>query len=386
VEGGLVTVRSVGIALLLALILSACESPAPAAVPTPGPASASASASASAAPMPVSVAFVEDLAPDGAIDRVFPALRAVELALETAEIPDTVVQVVPLDVAQQDGGLPEVTERIAGDPAFAAAIVAPELADQGELVERLSAADVPVLSVSARGTADPPSPGRWIRFVAPLDVLARRLAEVASSLRPARRGVCLAEGEPDGTSFPRDVRRGLRDATLVTTAQEASAAGCGVIVWTGGAVGGAELAAELVTTARPPVLVGGPALRDPRFLDLAGPAAEGATAVCACADVTTSLDLAAQRFVQDYQSRFGSTPGPGAAEAWDAARLLVRGLREVGPSRADLIVWLAGQVVSEGLAGHLAFRDGELADPESAVRRYRVEGGRWVEAPMPNSP
>lgn len=375
--GGGVTVRSIGCALLLALVLSACETPAPAAVPTPGPASPS----ASAVPTQVSVAFVEDLSPEGAVDRVFPALRAAELALETAEIPDAVVELVPFDTAETS--LADAAEEIAADPSFVAAIAAPELAGQAELVERLSEADVPVLSLSARGSVDPSGPGRWLRFVAPVEAQARSLAEAAPRLRAARRGLCLAEGRADGTSFARDVRRASSDAVTVTTVDEIAASGCGVVVWTGDATEGAELATELAGVPRPPVLVGGPRLREPAFLDLAGPAAEGAVAICQCADVTTSLDLAAQRFVQDYQSRFGSTPGPGAAEAWDAARLLVRGIREGGATRPALVAWLAGRVASDGLAGALEFEAGELADPESAMRRYRVEGGRWIQLPMP---
>jgi ABC-type branched-subunit amino acid transport system substrate-binding protein len=232
---------------------------------------------------------------------------------------------------------------------------------------------------------DDPPPGTWVRVVAPLDVAAQELAETAPTLRRARTGICLLSAPSDGTTFARTVRRSLpADGSVaeVTRASEVATAGCGVVVWTGDALGGAELATALASIGDDgPVLLGGPALRDPAFLELAGAAAEGAISVCPCADVSTSLDLAAQRFIQDFQSEQGSPPGPYAVEAWDAAHLAIAGLREEGPTRADLVAWLAARTEVDGLAGRRALASGELVDPRSTVHVYRVLGGRWLEVP-----
>jgi branched-chain amino acid transport system substrate-binding protein len=127
-------------------------------------------------------------------------------------------------------------------------------------------------------------------------------------------------------------------------------------------------------------LVGGSGLREPGFLELAVAVADGTTSFCSCADVSTSLELAAQRFIQDYQSEYGSAPGPYAVEGWDAARVLIRVLDEGGATRADLVARIATTTAADGLAGAYVFAGGELADPESAIRKYTVEGGRWVPA------
>jgi branched-chain amino acid transport system substrate-binding protein len=170
--------------------------------------------------------------------------------------------------------------------------------------------------------------------------------------------------------------------TEVEGAADAVETGCGLVVWTGDGADGAELATALASGGDDaPVLVGGPNLRDPRFLEVAGEAAEGSISVCACADVSTSLELPAQRFIQDYQSEFGSPPGPYAVEAWDAAHLAIAGLREGGPTRADLVAWLAARTEVDGLAGRRALASGELVDPRSTVHVYRVLGGRWLEVP-----
>jgi ABC-type branched-subunit amino acid transport system substrate-binding protein len=258
------------------------------------------------------------------------------------------------------------------------------VAGQAELVEALAPAGVPVLSLSARGGVEGATPGTWVRLVAPLEAQAAALAETVPTLRRARRGVCVVAAPSDGTTFARTVVRSLPEDLAVTEAPGPAAvaeAACGVAIWTGGAEGGAGLAASIASAgSRPVTLVGGPSLRDPVFLELAGGSAEGSVSVCSCADVSTSLDLAAQRFVQDFQSQFGSPPAPFAVEGWDAAHLLVRALREAGPTRADVRRWLAIAPEVEGLGGAYALAGGELVDPESAIRRYRVEGGRWVEA------
>jgi branched-chain amino acid transport system substrate-binding protein len=194
--------------------------------------------------------------------------------------------------------------------------------------------------------------------------------------------VCLVAAPADGTTYSRDVLRSLQEQGLevmaVTDPTGVGEADCRVVVWTGGPDGGVELAAAIGDAQ---VLVAGPGLRDPRFLQEGGPFAEGAISHCSCADVSTSLDLAAQRFIQDFQSEYGSAPGTYAVEAWDAAQAIVLAIRESGGARAGVVDALAAATVLEGLGGPYAFDGGELAHPESAVRRYAVEGGRWVAVP-----
>ena len=125
--------------------------------------------------------------------------------------------------------------------------------------------------------------------------------------------------------------------------------------------------------------IGGDRLLDPAFLEAAGASADGVLATCPCADLSTSTDIAARRFIQDYQSDYGLAPGPYAVEAWDAAHLILQALRGPGASREDVLTALGDTTVFEGLGGTYGFGpDGEPADPEGAVRVYRVEGGRWV--------
>jgi len=129
------------------------------------------------------------------------------------------------------------------------------------------------------------------------------------------------------------------------------------------------------------VFIGGDRLLDPDFLSTAGSAAEGAVALCACANVSTSTELAARRFIQDYQSEHGVAPGAFAVEGWDAAHLILRAAGDRGITRALVARSLGGLATLDGLEGTRRFRaDGEPLEPRALLRLYRVEGGRWVRA------
>jgi branched-chain amino acid transport system substrate-binding protein len=159
----------------------------------------------------------------------------------------------------------------------------------------------------------------------------------------------------------------------------AGEAGCDVVIWAGGPNAGAEAVRAL--QGLDVAFIGGDRLLDPDFLSTAGSAAEGAVALCACANVSTSTELAARRFIQDYQSEHGVAPGAFAVEGWDAAQLILRSAGDRGVTRALVARSLGGLTTADGLEGTRRFAaDGEPLEPRALLRLYRVEGGRWVRA------
>lgn len=377
-------------ALFLVAVLAACEAAAPAAT-TPSSSRTPPTPTPSIAPSLATewkVAYIRDLSPEGAVAATTPAQQAVELAFAAASLrggEPLAVEVVAFDTQGDAALAAEIANEVAADPAFVGAIAGPDLSGQAALGETLGRAGVPVLSLSGRDSASDAAPGTWLRLVAPVEAQAIALARTATSLKHARLGICLVAGPADGSVFARTVARSIAvsvDAIDVADMDDIEAAGCRVVAWTGDAEGGARLAAALIDFEAPPWLIGGATLRDPVFLEEAGLGAEGAWSLCSCADVSTSLELAAQRFIQDFQSEYGSPPGPYAVEAWDGAHLLLRGLRET-EGRQALADWLAGTTVFEGLGGTYSLREGELADPAASMRAYRVDGGRWILSTIP---
>ena len=349
------------IALAAAMLLAACDPAAPDA--PAGPAS----------PAPeVKVAFVRDLSVPDADEHALPALQAIRLAFETATLQDPTAAPVELeefDLTQDSAELGSID----ADPSYVGVIVAPGVnGDDAELDT-----DLPVLSLSGLGAGD----GRraFVRMVAPLATVADTLAG-----RLRRSSACVLSEDPPPDPLFGLVSEALPGATAGTIDPSAAAdvvgeTGCDVVIWAGGPDAGAEAARALGQLEV--VFVGGDRLLDPDFLSTAGTAAEGAFALCACANVSTSTDLAARRFIQDYQSEHGVAPGAYAVEGRDAAHLILRATGTEGITRALVARSLGGLTSVDGLEGTHRFRaDGEPLEPRALLRLYRVEGGRWVRA------
>jgi branched-chain amino acid transport system substrate-binding protein len=366
------TIRRVALIGPLVIVLTACEAQAPATAPSPRTTSAP-----TAEPIALKVAFIQDLAPEGALDRTLPAFQGAELAFTVASAREGAaftIGIVAFDIDSSIQTGREIAEEVAGDPSYVAAIAAPGLPDQQPIADALDG--MPFLSLSDRG-AMLGEDLAWLRFVAPLRDLATRLGRLAESHRSSHRGVCLAEAD-ELDPLARYTRRSLSSDVNVTSAKGAddvTSARCGVVIWSGDGLGAAAIAVGLDADVR---LIGGPSLRDGDFIEDAGASAEGALSVCSCADVSNSLDLAARRFIQTFQSENGTAPGPYALEAWDAARMIIGGIDAAGPSRGELASWFSGVTRFDGLAGSYSWTDGELVSPSKFIRTYEVVGGRWV--------
>jgi branched-chain amino acid transport system substrate-binding protein len=308
------------------------------------------------------IAFIQDLSAPDADEHVQPAFQAAELAVAMQAPGGGPVELVPFDLAED----PAAIEHIASDPSFVAAIAGPG-ADGAAVAE----AGVPTVAVSTAG----PTPGRgsWRRFVAQMDVLADVLAAELAGTAPC---ILSEEPSPDELAGILADRLDVPAATLETDEVPSSVGpnACDAVAWVGSPDPGAELAGVLPGET---TFVGGDRLLDPDFLD-AGSAADGARAVCACADVWTSTDPGTMRFIQDYQSEFGTAPGPYAVESWDAARAILA-LLVHGSGRADVAAALGGLEAFDGLVTAYRFApNGELTDPMGSVAVSEVRLGRWV--------
>jgi branched-chain amino acid transport system substrate-binding protein len=73
------------------------------------------------------------------------------------------------------------------------------------------------------------------------------------------------------------------------------------------------------------------------------------------AQVLPEQNVAASAFARTYRQRFHIEPGLGAAQAYDAVRLLARALRQSGPNRARLRDALAGLSGFQGASGVITF-------------------------------
>lgn len=344
----------------MTLALAACETSAPASPQDP------------TGPEFLKVAFVKDLSVPDADEHALPAVQAARLAFETASTNDpnrTPVELQEFDLQQGPADLAVIET----DPAYVGVIVAPGVNESAAPID----ADLPVVSLSGLGTGD----GRdaWIRLVAPLSTIADALAARLGRAHPC---VLAEDPAPDPLleALAERLPKAFADTIDPATAGDVAAdAGCATVIWAGGPDAGAAAARAL----RPAgvTFIGADRLLDPDFLSGAGTEAEGSFALCSCSTVSTSTDLAARRFIQDYQSQHGVAPGAYAVEAWDAAHVILRALGDGETARSQVARSVEDVTVIQGLEGTRRLgSDGEPIDPRALLRLYVVSGGRWVPA------
>jgi branched-chain amino acid transport system substrate-binding protein len=346
------------------------------------------------------IAFIEDLSPNGASAIAASAFQGAKLALDAAALAGELpvpVELVGLDTEGNRVTAAAVAREVVADPAYVAAIGAPFLTGQVTIGRILDRGAVPVITLSTLGPDLAENGWRtWRRAVANQTEQGAALARYVDGLAGSGGGVCLlGDGSEESSGLLHAVAGSLRSPVVLRGKVSAAAVagpspavaavshtGCGVVVWGGFSDEGAVIRRQLVEAGLRKVdFVGGDGLKDETYLTVAGGAGAGTVVACPCADLTTATGLPAQRFIQDYQSEFGLPPGAYAAEAFDAARMVVRAIRDDATSRAGVLSHLGKVRRFDGLANVYRFRrDGELAPGSALVRLYRDRGGRWVGA------
>jgi branched-chain amino acid transport system substrate-binding protein len=368
--------------LVLLLVLAGCTDPAR-------------GSDASRSATHLKVAYLENLAPEGAYERVVPAFQGAKLALDQAfadgDLP------LEVEVVAQDVGDPEraadVLAADAADPSYVTAIVSPYWSEPSAAGERLSAAGMATVSLSAVNPDPTPPWHAWFRAVAPLADQASAIAEALDRSRTGDSGICVAsDGSAYGDAFARAVGEATRRHVLargtipsaepipVGLLRQIRTSGCGAVVFGGFGSDAALIRIELDAAGLRKVrLVGADAMRDRTFLSVAGPSGDGTIASCSCVDLGTAESLPAQQFIHDYQSEFGGPPAAYAVEGWDVGHLVAAAVRSGARTRSEVARALQGTRSFAGLGNTYTFsRSGELPPGVRVVQLFRATGGRWL--------
>ncbi|GAA1916680.1 hypothetical protein GCM10009716_27300 [Streptomyces sodiiphilus] len=333
--------------------------------------------------------------------------RAQQLGAELAVTEYTVVENPPFDVVLRvvdDSGDPAraaaVAAELAADPAVAAVIgpSAESSAERAAVVyedERLPFVSLSVGSFSDENSdreyhsllqARPPT--AWQGFALQIyleeELEARRIGLIDDRTAETyswelTRALTGALDRDRVGLVPRVVPRGTEDfAPVVAHFMDR---GVDTVVYGGHAKGAARLARALRRHGFDGTCLAGDAVLSPEFLDGAGGAGEGWLLIAPFTDPAADPRVAG--FTSVFRERFDEAPGPYAAEAYDAARMLleaVRGMIEDGGT-PDLRPGLPGRLKEDshrGVAKELAFDPaGRYAHGGDGLYLYRVEGGTF---------
>ncbi|MFI9640019.1 branched-chain amino acid ABC transporter substrate-binding protein [Micromonospora sp. NPDC051925] len=122
-------------------------------------------------------------------------------------------------------------------------------------------------------------------------------------------------------------------------------------------------------------LVAGDGTNDPAYITSAGAAAaEGTILTCPCAPAAEARGT----FVEEFKALNGTDPGTYSDTAYDAANILLAGIKAKKTTRADLLEFVKGYS-GEGVAATYKFVEGGELDPAQVkVWAFKVQGGKVV--------
>ncbi|MFU8853467.1 branched-chain amino acid ABC transporter substrate-binding protein [Micromonospora sp. SL1-18] len=122
-------------------------------------------------------------------------------------------------------------------------------------------------------------------------------------------------------------------------------------------------------------LVAGDGVNDPAYISSAGAAAaEGTILTCPCQPATEARGT----FVDDYKALNGTDPGTYSDTAYDAANILLAGIKAGKTDRASLLEFVKNYT-GDGVAASYKFVEGGELDPAQVkVWAYKVQGGKVV--------
>ena len=113
---------------------------------------------------------------------------------------------------------------------------------------------------------------------------------------------------------------------------------------------------------------------DPKFLEIAGEAAEG---VVAAVPYNPEADIGVlKRFKDAYRQRSGEDPTVYASHAYDGARMVIRAILKAGLNRYRIRDALAEMTRYEGVTGEILM-DQAFSD-RGTVTMATVRNGRWI--------
>ena len=122
--------------------------------------------------------------------------------------------------------------------------------------------------------------------------------------------------------------------------------------------------------------VSGDGTLDKGFIDLGGAAADGAQISCACNLATADSEGKLGEFARNYkQANDGKDPGAYSAEGYDAANILIAGIKAGNTTRPKLLDYVEGITQFAGISKTIRFEDnGNVKDTD--VFFFEVKNGK----------
>jgi branched-chain amino acid transport system substrate-binding protein len=159
------------------------------------------------------------------------------------------------------------------------------------------------------------------------------------------------------------------------TVTKVKSAGVGAIFYGGYYQEAGLIRKQLTAAGVTAPLIAGDGVNDGAYITSAGQAAaEGTILTCPCQPATEARGS----FAQEYKTLIGTDPGTYSDTAYDAANILLAGIKDGKATRPALLEFVKGYS-GEGVAASYKFVEGGELDPAQVkVWAFKVTGGKVV--------
>lgn len=165
---------------------------------------------------------------------------------------------------------------------------------------------------------------------------------------------------------------------LYSSAVNAAKAANADVIFYGGYYGEAgKLKKQLTDGGVKSTFISGDGSLDPGFIDAAGAQAEGAIISCPCNLATESATGKLGTFAKDYKAAFNQDAGTYSSEAFDAANILMAGIKAGNTDRAKLLAYVEGLPSYNGISKKIEWQaNGNLK--ATTVYFFEVKSGKFT--------
>jgi branched-chain amino acid transport system substrate-binding protein len=126
-------------------------------------------------------------------------------------------------------------------------------------------------------------------------------------------------------------------------------------------------------------MIGTDEILNDRFLSGTEQAGTGTVATCPCYFANYDQGTSLETFIQTYQARYGTAPGPFALEGWDSAQLLLSKMSAGATTRAALRGAISSTTQYRGVAHSYTFMSDGALSTESAYIWFHKDGyAKWL--------
>ena len=204
------------------------------------------------------------------------------------------------------------------------------------------------------------------------------IEEYGKPLADGVRAAATANGNPSKGNTSINPKDDIYSAAV----NAAKAAKPDVIFYGGYYAEAGKLAKQLKDAGVTATFISGDGSLDPGFITNAGAGAEGSVISCPCNLATESSTGKLGTFTKDYKAEFNQDPGTYSSEAFDAANILMDGIKAGNTTRAKLLAYVEGLGTYDGISKKIAFEDnGNLK--ATTVYFFVVKNGKF--APLANT-